>query len=529
MGLVRTVLALAPFVLGPFGVWRALSFVPSVRARLGAAAVYAVVPLPAAAVASGRWGVLLTYGALPWAFWILRLAGGLTVFQRSQWGDDEIADAVSPVSSRQLLRLVAGLALLDAVIGAFVPAFPLVVVGLAVVLALGTVLAGGSRSVLTAVFASIVALAVSFVVLQPWSFSLLRSDGWNAVAGTPLDTPRALGAPLLASFRIGPTALGVAALALYVPVLAAPLIGRGWRLTWAARAGCVVGVFLVLTLLDDRGSLPVRLPEPGVMLVPVALGLALSAGCALAGFERDIRGARFGWRQPLGVLVSLGLLAGLFQGVVGIAGGRWSAPRLGFASYLTQLPEPVAAPAVGGVTSGAGDYRVAYVGDPRVMPVAAHAWRAGVSYRVVAGPAIGLDEHFPNDRGRGERLVEEALDAIARSARHPVPHRADRRCRAIGATRRGSSAHRPARRAESAARPPVDRQPRSTGDLREHGVAPDLLRARRHRSGGERRSGWRRPGRSGPRRRNSDTPGRRLRSGGLRAGARRHRASRRAG
>ncbi|MEZ5219605.1 MAG: hypothetical protein R2715_24165 [Ilumatobacteraceae bacterium] len=46
--------------------------------------------------------------------------------------------------------------------------------------------------------------------------------------------------------------------------------------------------------------------------MPVALGLAISAACALAGFERDIRTARFGWRQPLGLLMSVTLVvAGL--------------------------------------------------------------------------------------------------------------------------------------------------------------------------------------------------------------------------
>ena len=89
----------------------------------------------------------------------------------------------------------------------------------------------------------------------------------------------------------------------------------------------MVAVFLGVALFDDRDLLPFRLVEPGILVTPVALGLALAAACALAGFERDIRSARFGWRQPLGLLMSLGLIAGGVQALVHTAGGRWSSPR----------------------------------------------------------------------------------------------------------------------------------------------------------------------------------------------------------
>ena len=80
--------------------------------------------------------------------------------------------------------------------------------------------------------------------------------------------------PRLARFGFGNGQFGVLALALYLPVLAAPL--RRPRLAvhlGDPAAGLVVG-FGLLAVLDDRG-LPVRLPEPGVLLAPVAVGLAL--------------------------------------------------------------------------------------------------------------------------------------------------------------------------------------------------------------------------------------------------------------
>ncbi|MEZ5219604.1 MAG: glycosyltransferase [Ilumatobacteraceae bacterium] len=91
---------LAPLLLGYLGAWRALAFVPSRRARLGGTLVYAAVPLPYTAIATGRWGVLAAYGGLPWIFRWIRRAGGLVVLDGSGWGDDEVADAVAVVSPR---------------------------------------------------------------------------------------------------------------------------------------------------------------------------------------------------------------------------------------------------------------------------------------------------------------------------------------------------------------------------------------------------------------------------------------------
>ncbi|MEZ5259732.1 MAG: glycosyltransferase, partial [Ilumatobacteraceae bacterium] len=310
LGARRTDGALAMLgVLAPSasGAWRALAFVPSRRARLGGALVCGG-PLPYTAIATGRWGVLAAYGGLPWIFRWIRRAGGLVVLDGSGWGDDEIADAVAVVSPRELARSVAGIALVTALVGSFAPAFLLVVPLVAVVVLLGTALAGGSRTVLTATLVAIVGTAGSALLLGPFAGRFLDRGEWDWLVGPTFLEGRSIGWQRLLSLSVGPRPLGILAIGLYVPVLAGPLVARGWRLTWAARAAALVIAFLVLVLLDDRAALPIRLPEPGLLLVPVALGLAISAACALAGFERDIRAARFGWRQPLGLLMSVALV-----------------------------------------------------------------------------------------------------------------------------------------------------------------------------------------------------------------------------
>lgn len=405
VALLRTLLVVAPIGLGYLGVWRALSFVPSSRARITGVVVYAAIPLPYAALAAGRWQVIATYSALPWALSIVRRASGLTVLTTG-WGDDEIADAVSPVGAAQLVRLVVSLGLLGAVVGAFSPTFPILVVAVAVLIALGTFVGGGARSAITGIGVAAAGLAVSFALLQPWSFSLLHRQAWTQIVGLGASGPRRLGLVDLAAFRVGPSSVAVLALFLYVPIVAAPLIAGGWRLTWAARAGALIVGGLLVAVLDDRGALPLRLPEPGIVLTPVALGLAITACVTVAGFERDIRAARFGWRQPLGVLVAVSLAAGMLPAVVNVAGGRWSAPPLGLGDYLAVLPPADNA-------TSPGDYRIVFVGDPRVLPVPAAEVAPGVGFAVVGDGGPGLADHFPAEPDDGDALVAEALRAAA--------------------------------------------------------------------------------------------------------------------
>ena len=89
------------------------------------------------------------------------------------------------------------------------------------------------------------------------------------------------------------------------------MLSRAWRLTWAGRAAGLVVTFGVLAVLQDRDALPFRAPEVGILLVPVALGLALAAACAVASFASDVAGGTFGWRQPLGVLSIVAVLCGI--------------------------------------------------------------------------------------------------------------------------------------------------------------------------------------------------------------------------
>ena len=102
-------------------------------------------------------------------------------------------------------------------------------------------------------------------------------------------------------------------------------VGRAWRLTWAARAAGLILVFLALAVLQDRDDLPFAVPDVGVLLVPVALGLALAAASAVAAFGEDVAGRTFGWRQPAGLLAIGAVAVGLFPALLTITDGAWFA------------------------------------------------------------------------------------------------------------------------------------------------------------------------------------------------------------
>ncbi len=410
-GFTRLLLVLGPLAAGYWGAWRLGGFFPSVRARVAALAVYAAVPLPYAAIAAGRWGVLAAYGGFPWAMDLVRRASGIGVVATQEWGDDDIADAVVGVPTGERIRVLVSLGLLCGVVAAFVPVFPVLVLAAAVLFAVGTVIARGSTTVLAGVATAAGALLIAVLLNLPWATTLVRDGGWGDLLGAAPAGPSALGLIAVVTFGIGATVLGLAALGLYVPLVAAPLVGRGWRLTWASRAACQALGFALIAVLADRGSLAIRMPELGLLLVPVACGLSLSGACAVAAFEHDVRGARLGWRQPLGLAIGVGLVVGLVPGAAASFEGSWSMPSLGLSTFMRQLPAATAA--ARGATTPAGDYRVLFIGDPRLLPAPGRSLYPGVAYTVVDDGPVTVESQFLAAEGAGDRVARDALTAIA--------------------------------------------------------------------------------------------------------------------
>jgi hypothetical protein len=199
-----------------------------------------------------------------------------------------------------------------------------------------------------------------------------------------VESGRQLGLWRLLTFDLGEYWLSFGVVGLYGAVIGAVLLVRGARTQWALRGATLVAAGLLLAISDDAALLPLHMAEPGIMLVPVALGLAMCAGAMGASLATDLGRGRLSWRQPFGALVGVVFALGLIPTAVNSVQGSWHQPSLTLPQLLAQLPD----------TSTDGDYRTLFIGDSRVLPGAPLGFGWGISYSVTNGPLPKIDEHW---------------------------------------------------------------------------------------------------------------------------------------
>ena len=373
MGLGLTFVVVGAILLGGLGIWRLSDLFPSNRERIVALVTYVAMPLLPGVISTGRLSALVAFAALPWFVHLVRSAAGIGTADPNAVAAD-LADGVIALGRRERVRRFAVAGIVVAIAVALAPTVLLLLAGVTVVLAVSSLLVGaGWRTSAWMLIAGAAAVAFGWVLNLPaattWS--------WNDLTAIPLAGAPGRGLEDVASMNIGRARLSLLTLALYVPVITGLVLSRAWRLTWAGRAAGLVVTFGVLAVLQDRDALPFRVPEVGILLVPVALGLALAAACAVASFASDVAGGTFGWRQPLGVLSILAVLCGTFPALVTLTDGWWYAPR----TTMMTLLGPRLAP------DDFGDFRVLYIGDPRVLPAAPHDLGDGLAY-ALTGPGV---------------------------------------------------------------------------------------------------------------------------------------------
>ncbi len=406
-GLGLTVLVVGLVIVGVWGAWRLGTVFPANRARITALVVYAAVPLVPGVMSTGRLTALVGYAAVPWFVQLLRMAVGIgTADPRAAAAD--LVDGVIQLRPRERVRRTAMLAIAAALAIAVAPAVLPILVLVTIVLALTSLAAGaGLRTTGWMAGLGLAGCAAAWILNLPWS----TTWSWDDLVAPSLAGAPGRGLADVASMAIGRGRFELLSLALYVPVLIALLVGRAWRLTWAARAAGLVVVFLLLAVLQDRDSLPVRVPDVGLLLVPVGLGMAISAASALAAFGEDVAERTFGWRQPFGLLGVGAVVLGVAPALFTLSDGAWYAPRASVSEAI-EAPLPTA--------SSVGDYRVLYVGDPRLIPFPSADLGDGVAMAVV-------DDDRSDLRDRWAVADQSAVDSL----RDAVRQIAD------GATRRG--------------------------------------------------------------------------------------------
>lgn len=387
MGLLRMLLVVGALVLGLVGAWRLTGPLSSIRSRVVGLVVYLAIPVPYNAIAAGRWGGLVMWAAAPFLLARLARASGRAPYRRLTRRREE----------------VVALGLMTAVVAAFVPFAVAVLLLMAIGVIAGTVLVGAGRGSGRVLVDAVMAAGIAALLHLPWTIGLIRGGDWTPIGG--ISGLESLDWLDLVSFHSGPLGGPPFGLAFLV-VAAFPLfIGRGWRLAWAARGWSVAVLCWSVAWMGEQAWFPVNLSAPEALLAPAAVGLALAAAIGPVAFEIDLPDFHFGWRQVAAGAAVVAGIAGLVPLAVGVVNGRWRAPVEGFDTLLSFLDDE----------QELGAFRVLWLGDPDVLPMASREVRSGVGYGTSDGglPIVG-DRWLTPSAGPTELIADAVTVAEAR-------------------------------------------------------------------------------------------------------------------
>lgn len=368
--LLQKILVLGCIPVGALGTARLVRPFGSTRARIAATVVYVAVPVSTDALALGRWDTLLVFAAVPWVLARLARASAIAPYAPP-----------APESRRRAWRSgLAGQALalgaLETALCSLVPAAGALLLAVALSLAVAIVLLGGQARAAGRVLAVAVgATVIAIVLLAPWSIALLGGSArWEVLTGTPLAPGTAPSWPALLRLAVGPIGDTPLAFGMIGAATLPLLIGARRRLLWAGHAWVVVVGSLLLAWVESRGwTAALGLPAQ-LLLVPAALGVAMSVGLGVAAFERDLSAHRFGWRQMAAVVAAGAAAMGALPVLAAAGSGRWDLPHTGFGEATSWMA----------ARNPVGGFRVLWLADPRVLP--------GAGWRLAGGTAYALSE-----------------------------------------------------------------------------------------------------------------------------------------
>ncbi len=265
-------------------------------------------------------------------------------------------------------------------------------------LTLGSRLGGRAGAVpLSVIGAAGGAAAVGVGLLLPWSALTFLA---------PVEAGRAVSFDLLLRFETGPLGGPPAGWAWLIAGALPLVIGRSWRLSWAAGAWVMALAGWAVSWGFGRGWIPLPVHGAETLLSLSAVGLTLAIGLGVVAFERDLPAYRFGWRQIAPPMAAVAVVLGILPVLGSAIEGRWNQPVRDLQGTLSFLNE-------GEETRG--DYRVLWLGRAAAVP--GHPWKltefADSAYTVARSTAPALGEMWPATPPGATANIPEALRLAA--------------------------------------------------------------------------------------------------------------------
>jgi hypothetical protein len=402
MGILPRVALIFAIPIGAIGISRLLKGKVSNRARLIAAIAYMALPLGLDMISQGRTDVLVVVAGLP--FIVRRLFELMDVPGfRTQPYSDPVAfgdRGWRTTLSGQRMIAVMLVALLSALAPATLIAVTLIILGVFLARLFEAdegVNTSGPWRFLGSLWLNVAILLLPLTI--DVAIAGRRALGVFGLARGAWSVP-SFGSLLRAAD--GGFGLSWAGWLLPGAALVGLVLTRGERRRIATKAASIATLTLVVAALAARHWMGSFAPDIDVLLALYVVMLALLIGLGVSALENDLRQAGFGWRQVAAGLTVTALVVAIVPFAAIFASGRFDLPTTSVAESLSTV-----------APSRAGGYRVLWLGDPSVLPLAGWSVAPGLALATsMNGLPNGSSLFTTPDSGTSNAVLDAVESAL---------------------------------------------------------------------------------------------------------------------
>jgi hypothetical protein len=168
----------------------------------------------------------------------------------------------------------------------------------------------------------------------------------------------------------------------------------------ASKAASIATLTLVVAVLDARHWMGSFAPDLDVLLALYVVMLALLVGLGVSAIENDLRQAGFGWRQLFAGVTVAALIVAAVPFVAIFGSGRFDLPTTSVAESLSTV-----------APSKVGGYRVLWLADPSVLPLAGWSVAPGLDAATSTDGLPGGDTLFTTPDAGTSNVVLSAIES----------------------------------------------------------------------------------------------------------------------